>query len=137
MTFRLTISLIVCLLFLAGCGASASQASLNYVVTPCNESGTQAEAKLEITAQEGAIQISQMASYVCCAQITLRLEQTENLLKIIETNEGEVCRCMCSYPISAQINGLPAGSYRVQVWGIQYQDVHPLERLGEATLEIK
>jgi len=124
------------LLLLGGCGRAAP--ALNYEVGPCQGEGapTRQENRVDISVQDSTIQLAQDVSYVCCARITLHMEQEDDLIKIVETNEGEICRCICAYHITGQVGGLRPGTYRVQVWGVQYQDVHPLELLGEATVNL-
>jgi hypothetical protein len=93
-------------------------------------------AKVEITVQDGVVQVEQNLSYVCCAELEIAVGRSGNAIKLIETNVGEVCRCMCGYPVTARLTGLPAGTYTVEVWGVQYLDVHPLELLGSSQVEI-
>ncbi len=124
------------LLLALSCGSATT---FSYTVGPCQESAWSPDLKerVEIVARDSQIRIEQDVGYVCCARIALDLERQGNLLKVIETNEGEVCRCMCAYHVSARIGGLPPGRYRVQVWGIQYQDIHPLELLGENWVDLR
>ena len=70
------------------------------------------------------------------AETHVEMQREGGVVKLIETNEGEICRCMCGYALEMENTGLPAGRYTVQVWGIQYDDVHPLELLGEATVDL-
>lgn len=131
--------LLLALLVPSGCLAPAPQGpTLRYEVGPCDESvdAFDMEPQVEITVHDGVIHISEDVGYVCCADIVLRLEREGDLIKVIETNEGEVCRCMCAYHIEANIAGLAPGSYRVQVWGIAYEDIHPLELLREARVDL-
>ncbi|MGC8875183.1 MAG: hypothetical protein ACP5SI_12160 [Chloroflexia bacterium] len=128
--------LLLCLLALPlGCGAAPR---LSYTVGPCEEQAPAAERQnhVEISSRGSELYIEQDVAYVCCARIALHLERAGDLLKVIETNEGEVCRCMCAYHVSARVHGLAPGRYRVQVWGIRYRDVHPLELLGEETVQL-
>ena len=39
-------------------------------------------------------------------------------------------------PVTAQLTGLPAGTYTVEVWGVQHFDLHSLELLGSAEVTI-
>jgi len=88
------------------------------------------------TVQEGAIHIEQNLSYVCCAELALTAGREGEVIKVIETNVGEVCRCMCGYPLTADLTGLSPGTYTVEVWGVQHFDVHPLELLGSGEVTI-
>lgn len=114
--------------------------SLSFSMEECDQSITPNTdpdwAKVEITVQDGDIQVEQNLSYVCCAALEITAGQNGDVIKLIETNVGEVCRCMCGYPVTARLTDLPAGTYTVEVWGVQYLDVHPLELLGSAEVEI-
>jgi hypothetical protein len=109
----------------------ASAAELNYAVSTCNEKIKMDNTNLvTITSNGSQMLVEQDAGYVCCAKIGMELKQAGNLLKIIETNTGDMCKCICGYHASAQISGLAPGSYHVQVWGIQFKDVQDLKVLG-------
>ena len=115
--------------------------SLSFDVGPCDEEVTKSDrsnewAGVEITAQDGAIHIEQNLSYVCCAELALAAGRDGEVIRVIETNVGQVCRCMCGYPVTADLTGLPAGTYTVEVWGVQHFDVHPLELLGSGEVTI-
>jgi len=134
---KVSLAVLIALLLLTACVSPGL--TLQYQIGGCqgeDTSRSRADNRVEITVQDGAVHLSQDVSYVCCASITLKVEREDNLIKVVETNEGEICRCMCGYQITAKVGGLPSGTYRVQVWGIQYQDVHPLELLGEATVNL-
>lgn len=129
---------------LSGCGRSSaasasSEPELTYTVSACQEriSPDQLDswAKIEVRAENGSVQVEQNLSYVCCARVELSLERSGNLLKLVETNKGEMCRCMCGYTVQAQITGLPKGTYQLEVWGVIYEDVEP-EMLGKESVTI-
>ena len=133
-------------LLLAGCarpatvGPLAVSPELTYTVGECRQDITADKlkdwAKVEIVAADGVIKVTQNIDYVCCAVVEAQLEVEGQVIKLVETNVGEVCRCMCGYELQAEITGLPAGAYTVEVWGVQYQDVHPLQKLGEAEIKL-
>jgi hypothetical protein len=93
-------------------------------------------ASVDISVQDGAVHIEQNLSYVCCADIALAVGQDGTVVKVIETNAGQICRCLCGYPLRADVTGLAPGTVTVEVWGVQYFDVHPLELLGSAEVTI-
>jgi len=138
--------LIAVLLALAACGPATSEPSvtaglqITYTVGECNQDIPMDQlavwAKVDITAKDGAVQIRQNLAYVCCAEIEIKVEQEGNVVKVIETNEGDLCECMCGYEVNAEIAGLPPGRYTIQVWGVEYEDVHSLELLGEEEIEL-
>jgi hypothetical protein len=132
---------LVGLVLLVACStAPPAKPALNYTIGGCEEeiettrSGTGGE--VEISVEDGIINVEQRLTYVCCAGLSLSLEQEGNTLKVIETNVGEICRCICEYHVEANIADLAPGTYQVQVWGVQYEDVHPLGLLGEATVTL-
>jgi hypothetical protein len=120
--------------------APPTKPALNYTIGGCEEeieatrSGNGGE--VEITVQDGIIRVEQRLTYVCCAGLSLAVEQEGYTLKVIETNVGEICRCICEYHVEANIADLAPGTYQVQVWGVQYEDVHPLGLLGEGTVTL-
>jgi hypothetical protein len=129
------------LLALVACSSPAQiQPALNYTIGGCEKeieatrSGNGDE--VEITVEDSIIRVEQKLTYVCCAGLSLALEQEGNTLKVMETNVGEICRCRCEYRVEANISDLAPGAYQVQVWGVQYEDVHPMELLGEATVTL-
>jgi hypothetical protein len=116
---------------------AVSAAELNYAVSACNEKIKMDNTNLvTITSNGSQVLVEQDAGYVCCAKIGMELKQAGSLLKIIETNTGDMCKCICGYHVSAQISGLAPGSYHVQVWGIQFIDVQELKLLGEGVVTI-
>lgn len=137
---RIRCGLLGVLLLLTHCGQPTTEPALSYAVGECDQSIAADELAnwpaVEITAQGGTVRVRQQINYVCCAEIRVEMQQEGGVVKLIETNVGEICRCMCGYTAEMEITGLPAGRYTIQVWGIQYEDVHPLELLGEATVDL-
>ena len=91
---------------------------------------------MDVTVQDGSIHIDQHVAYVCCAELALSAGRDADVIRVIETNLDQECRCMCGYPVAATLTGLPSGTYTVEVWGVQHFDVHPLELLGSAEVTI-
>jgi hypothetical protein len=75
-------------------------------------------------------------TYVCCAELVLTTTQEGSTIRLLEKNTGEICRCVCDYEVEADITGLSPGVYQVEVWGVEYEDVHIPELLGQATIEL-
>jgi len=142
--------LLCCFFFLtAACGplntpATPTRAPASSAITPprlsyqagaCDEKNV-ADLQDQVTFSTTAnkILIEQQARYVCCAKIDMVLQQEGSLLKVIETNTGKVCKCICGYHLQAQIENLPPGSYQVQVWGIQFENSQEAKLLGETSV---
>lgn len=134
------IVVIVCLV-LVGCSEPhPAGLAFSYLVGGCAEelesTRSMGGGEVEITVEDGLIHVEQQLTYVCCAELKLTVEQEGNTLRVIEANAGEICRCLCEYQVQAEIADLDPGTYEVQVWGVQYRDLHPLELLGEATVTL-
>lgn len=131
---------LMCAVVVACSTPSPLGATLAYSVGGCAEQSDVTRAadmgEVRIVSQGGAIHVEQKLNYVCCADIVVRLEQDENTIKLVEKNEGEICRCICEYDIEAEISGLDPGVYEVEVWGVEYQDVYAPELLGHATITL-
>ena len=101
---------------------------LNYNVSECNEFLENMSEEVDISLDSEIIKINHDLPYVCCANVTLHLEQDENIIKVIETNIGEVCRCSCMYYVDAEIinlkNNLQKGEYIIELWGVK-KDEYP------------
>jgi hypothetical protein len=114
--------------------------ALSFDVGPCDENlspDTVREwAGVKIVVQQDVVHIDQVLSYTCCAELALSAGRDGQIVRVIETNVGEVCRCMCGYPVIANMDGLDPGTYTVEVWGVQHLDIHPLELLGSAEVTV-
>jgi hypothetical protein len=66
----------------------------------------------------------------------LAIGQDGKVIRVIETNVGDVCSCLTGYPITMLVRDLPPGDYTVEVWGVQYYDLHTLELLGQGEVTI-
>lgn len=90
----------------------------------------------ETTVEGGAVVIHDRVAYVCCATLTVKMQQEDKVIKVAERNVGEVCRCMCGYVVNARITNLPAGTYVVQVWGIEHEQTGPAELRAQTRVTI-
>jgi len=134
------IVVMVCLV-LVGCSEPKPEGpAFSYSVGGCEEELESTRsiggAEVEITVEDGTIHVQQQLTYVCCAELKLTVEREGNTLKVVEANVREICRCICEYKVQAEIADLDPGTYEVQIWGVQYEDLHPLELLGEATVTL-
>jgi len=121
---------------LMGCADSGTPLPvLEYNVGGCTEKSETSRggvtSEVEITSNADAIYLEHRLRYVCCAELELTLEREGNTIRIMETNAGEICRCVCQYLIEAEVSGLGPGVYDVEVWGVEYEDLHRPELLGE------
>ncbi len=89
---------------------------------------------VEVEPLEDGFHFTHRIPYVCCAEVIFSAGGTaaDGVIRIVETNQGEICRCMCPYIIEGEIHGLPSGTYTVEFWGIQKLPAHELT-LQEST----
>jgi len=137
---RAVMCVMVCFLAAACTTPEAGRPTLTYSVGGCEEQSDTARAasdgEVQIVGEGDTIHVAQRLSYVCCAELELTTEQEGSTIRLLEKNIGEVCRCMCDYEVEADIAGLSPGVYQVEVWGVEYEDVHTPELLGQATIEL-
>ncbi|HET91229.1 MAG TPA: hypothetical protein ENN99_10905 [Chloroflexi bacterium] len=114
--------------------------AFSFNVGACDETAPSADedgaSTISATVHDGMVIVNQDLWYVCCAKLSLAVGRSENSIKIIETNTGEMCRCTCRYPITIGLMDLFPGQYTIEVWGVQYGDVHPLELLGSVEVHL-
>ncbi len=120
--------------------------TLTYVVGGCSSSfeepvrGYSSTSRVELTVDAFSMNLIHHLSYVCCADMVVDLEPMEPredyvLLRIIERNVGEMCRCICDYEIAIKVSDLGPGRYKVELYGIEYEDM-PAEKLWENFIEL-
>lgn len=77
--------------------------------------------------------------YVCCADISASLYVEDRgdhrLLRIVERNSGEMCRCICDYEIELRVWDLEPGRYKIELYGVEYEGI-PAEKLWEGFVEL-
>ena len=93
-------------------------------------------AGVEISAQDNIIYLKHNLRYGCCAEIEVAVGQDGDIIRVIETNVGNVCSCTDGYPITMLVRDLLPGAYAVEVWGVQYYDIHSLELLGQGEVTV-
>ncbi|HUS70077.1 MAG TPA: hypothetical protein VM075_04780 [Anaerolineae bacterium] len=137
---RAVMSVMVCTLAAACSTPEGGKPTLEYTVGGCSEESENTRAatggEVDIIGQGDTIHVSQKLTYVCCAELELTTEQEDSTIKLLEKNIGEICRCLCDYEVEADITGLSPGVYQVEVWGVEYEDVHIPELLGQATIRL-
>jgi len=113
---------------------------LTYEVSGCETStrpddlGTWSGVDVEV--RDGVVYIAQRLAYTCCAELALAVGRDGSAIKVIETNVGQVCRCMCRYQVAMELDGLLPGDYVLELWGVQYDDMHPLESLHRVEVSL-
>jgi hypothetical protein len=85
-------------------------------------------AGVEIKPMDDGFHFTHRIPYVCCAKVIFSAGGTaaDGVIRIVETNVGEICRCMCPYVVEGEVHGLPSGTYTVEFWGIQKLPAHEL-----------
>ncbi|MCJ7618667.1 MAG: hypothetical protein MUP64_00435 [Anaerolineae bacterium] len=136
----LAMCVVVCLLAAACTTPEAGRPTLTYSVGGCGEQSETTRAatdgEVQIVGEGDTIHVAHKLTYVCCAELVLTTEQEDSTIRLLEKNTGEICRCMCDYEVEAEITGLSPGVYQVEVWGVEYEDVHTPELLGQATIRL-
>lgn len=120
--------------------------SLSYKVGGCliglweslNEEGSKSSVSASV--HDSTIRLLQRLRYVCCAEIVVELQSAERegeyvVLKVLEKNVGEMCKCICEYSVSIEISNLQPGKYRIEIYGVKYRDM-PIEKLWEGVVEV-
>ena len=113
--------------------------TLTYEVGECDEN-LDVEALNEwdeiITeAGDDDVAFTHQLAYVCCADLVLSAgyDADAETIRLVETNQGDMCRCMCGYEITGALGGLPSGDYRLEIWGVQHLPSEEPLTLLEAT----
>jgi hypothetical protein len=137
---RRSMCMVACVVLASCSGPDTTAPSLTYAVGGCAEEAdaTRASGKGEvhIVGEGHIIHVEQKLVYVCCAELELALDREGNTIVLVERNVGEICRCLCEYDVSADVIGLDPGTYDVQVWGVEYQDMSTPELLAQATVTL-
>jgi hypothetical protein len=133
---RAVMCVMVCILAASCATPDAGRPTLTYSVGGCSEQSettrAAADGEVQIVGEGDTIHVAHKLTYVCCAELVLTTEQEDSTIRLLEKNTGEICRCLCDYEVEADITGLSPGVYQVEVWGVEYEDVHAPELLGQA-----
>ena len=137
---RAAMCVMVCILAASCAPPDVGRPTLTYSVGGCSEQSESTRAatdgEVQIVGEGDTIHVVHKLSYVCCAELELTTTQEGSTIRLLEKNTGEICRCMCDYEVEADITGLNPGVYQVEVWGVEYEDVHIPELLGQATITL-
>jgi len=121
--------------------------TLSYEVGGCSSKsvgeikrGQGLEGNVEVSVGDSSIKLLHHLKYVCCADIVVEIKSIEKqndhtVIKILEKNVGEMCRCICEYEITMKISGLKPGKYKLEIYGVEYEDM-PTEKLWEGEVKI-
>ena len=133
-------ALLALVLVISGCLTAVSKPSLSYEITPCSKEAVRGDAGANSSAfsiletSDGSLRILQNQSYVCCANITLRMESEGKTIRIYEDNTGGMCRCVCPFSADMTITD-GSGFGNIEVYGIKYRDVQGYELLFNTSIE--
>lgn len=121
---------LVILLLLSGCIQQSSNVFMAYTVSECDR---EEPVGVSIEKAGDVVYIKQVEQYVCCANITLRMNTTGKTIKIYEENVGSMCRCIC--PFKAEIYLYNATDYEnVEIYGIKFKDDFDFELMYNYSL---
>jgi len=124
-----------------------SKPSLSYQVAGCSFQrvrevgrGAGLGGRVDVSATGSRIKLIHHLQYVCCAEFVVEVGSIEEVdghvvLKILERNVGEVCRCICEYEVSILISDLRPGLYLVELHGVEFNGM-PAEKLWEGGVRI-
>ena len=100
----------------------ASEAGIEYEITPCDMGSSAAEqsgeTRFTVTVQGRYILFEDMMVANCCAtELWLEMDITNNLITIHEHEYGEYfCLCICDYPVTATLGPFEPGTYTLEVY---------------------
>lgn len=127
------ILLVLGLVFMVlGCTQSAKP-TMEYSIKPCNMTEGATTTSFSMNASNGIVRLHQRQSYVCCANVTLRMETVGKVIRVYEDNIGEMCRCICPFEADIVINNA-FGYENIEVYGIKFQDVQGYELLFNSSI---
>ncbi len=130
MSVLVSVTLGVGFLALTDSTFSSPEAGLDYSIGSC-EKGAETRGNASsygttnVTAHNRSVVVSQNLSYACCARLKLDWSIDGKQITVTETNEGDMCRCVCDYRVNATIGPLSPGKYTVTVYGVAYQNTAP------------
>ncbi len=97
-----------------------AQARLEYFVSGCDLSEGLYGGAPEVWGADSTIFLKHEADYACCADLRVEMQREEKELKLFELNDSEeLCECLCTYLIEAEVTGLNSGEYEVTVTGFK------------------
>ena len=127
--------------------SGSPQPTLSYEVGGCLDRsqgeitrGQHLPSEVEVSVGDSSVKLLHHLRYVCCAEIRVELEYVggsgdEKVIRVLEENVGDFCRCICDYDVALKISNLQPGKYRVEIYGVKYEDM-PIEKLWEGEVLI-
>jgi eight-cysteine-cluster-containing protein len=118
---------------------AAAPTLISYRQSPCpdNYGAGRYGNEISIVRIGDAIEVSHLLDYVCCANVSVSMNQSTydggTSISLLETNIGGMCRCICGYNVTVVIGGVPAGrDVSVRIYGVEYSG-QGARLLGEAS----
>ncbi len=132
----LTIAVLVITIIASGCvSPTIGSNNFKYSVGNCGPAGFSKEAEVPFyTYRNGHLLIHLNLRYACCAKLSLKERTRKNEILIYIDNAGEMCRCMCSYPIDINMTA-DKGIYVIKIFGVKYRDVQNYSLIYNFTVD--
>ena len=103
--------------------------SFQYDVSGCGDDSRSEVKRADMNVEAGgginvnttsdSIMILHELNYFCCAKLKLEAARQNSTIIVTEVNEGDVCKCICTYRVSAEIKDLQPGRYTVILKGVE------------------
>ncbi len=77
---------------------------------------------IDLIPNEDGFSLIHILPYYCCANISLDVKRNNTNIVILEKNTGGICKCMCTYQVTATVHGLASGEYSVSLVGVYFHD---------------
>lgn len=77
---------------------------------------------INIVPDDDGFNLIHILPYYCCANISLDVKRDNTNIVILEKNTGGICKCMCTYQVTATVHGLSPGEYNISLLGVYFHD---------------
>ncbi len=133
-----TTLVLVLLLITSGCVSflgTEERSSFNYTIHGCESTRFLKQSEQPLyTYRNGHLLIHFNLDYVCCANLSINEKLKDNEIEIYIDNLGEMCRCVCVYPVDIII-GVKEGTYDVKIFGVKYRDIYNYSLMYNFTVD--
>ncbi|MFZ5365362.1 MAG: DUF333 domain-containing protein [Patescibacteria group bacterium] len=80
----------------------------------------------DMTIDGNYVNFTHYLNYVCCADIEVEImdtvvEDDKTTIKLLESNTGEMCRCVCDYEVDITLGYLDPFKYTVEMYGVEFE----------------